>query len=227
MSRGEASFIRMPRFGSRLYDRLMGSKATTGYYRNLAERLRERLTEGRLLDVGTGPGRLLREVHNLAPQVELYGLDISAAMVELAREKLAGLSPDLRPGNINHTDYAGDFFDAVASSGSFYLWDRPGEGLAEIQRILRPGAAAWLYETHQDYDPASLRQALRNNLAADPWLHRLLAPRFLRQQLKMSYRRDELKAIFTASPFRETYRIEAIPLGGLPIWLEIELRKPA
>ncbi len=91
----------------------------------------------RLLDVGTGPARLLLEVHRLNPHIALFGLDISHAMVELATKNLSGMNAQIRLGNIRATHYDSDFFDFVTCSGSFYLWDNAVEGLEETYRILR------------------------------------------------------------------------------------------
>jgi 2-polyprenyl-3-methyl-5-hydroxy-6-metoxy-1,4-benzoquinol methylase len=54
------------------------------YYKEIAQDLTSRLSAGRLLDVGTGPGRLLQAIHNLNYTIELYDLDISASMIKQA-----------------------------------------------------------------------------------------------------------------------------------------------
>jgi hypothetical protein len=57
--RGENSFIKLPRFAARLYDKMMQLEPMKVQRIQIAEDLLTYITEGRLLDVGTGHGRLL------------------------------------------------------------------------------------------------------------------------------------------------------------------------
>lgn len=43
-----------------------------------------------VLDVGTGPGELLAQLHCLRPDLRLHGIDLSPHMSELADAKLSG-----------------------------------------------------------------------------------------------------------------------------------------
>lgn len=131
-SRGEVSFVNLPGFVPTIYDSMMQSSATKMQYKEIAQDLISQVKNGRLLDVGTGPGYLLREINKLNPAIELYGLDISASMVKQASKNLAGIKVDLQCGNIRATNYISDHFDLVTCSGSFYLWDNPAESLDEI-----------------------------------------------------------------------------------------------
>jgi SAM-dependent methyltransferase len=65
--------------------------------------LATRVDRGRLLDVGFGHGRLLRAIHEVNPLIELFGLDISPAMVQRAKYNLQGVPVDLRQGTISRT----------------------------------------------------------------------------------------------------------------------------
>lgn len=224
--RGQGSFIRLPAFAAGLYDHLMHSKAIELQYREIAEDLASRAGDGRLLDVGTGPGRLLFHLHRLNKDLKLYGLDISPAMVERASKNLAAIPADLRLGNIEHTDYPDASFEIITCSGSLYLWDHPVACLNEIHRLLRPGGSAWLYESYRDYDREELRTALRSNLEKEGLLRRLITPHFLKRQLRMTYERGEFCRIIDQSLFRKAYALERLTLGGLPVWLRIRLSKP-
>ena len=163
-SRGETQFIRFPRFAAGLYSRLTRTHSLQKQYQEIAACLTSQVQSGRLLDIGTGPGWLLIELHKLNPGLQLYGLDISRAMIELAQQNLVGVTADLKLANVCATGYEGDFFDAVVCTGSFYLWDRPEQGLAEIHRILKPGCSVRLFETNRDYDRNAYRAALKANL---------------------------------------------------------------
>jgi len=226
-SRGEDSFTHLPRFGARLYNGLTRTRAIEIQVKEIAQELVSRIDHGRLLDIGTGPGRLLLEIHRLNPNIELFGLDISEAMVQVAGQNLAGIKVDLRQGNIRQTGYDGNFFDLVTRTGSFYLWDQPENCLEEIHRILKVGQAAFLFETHRDYDDNEFRAVLRTNLEKETLFRRLTSPLFLKKQLKITYGIDEVAEIIGHTSFAKSYVLEKITLAGLPIWLRIKLpREP-
>jgi ubiquinone/menaquinone biosynthesis C-methylase UbiE len=186
-SRGQTDFVRMPGFGARLYQWLTQSRAVDRQHKDIARDLTSLAHRGRLLDIGTGPGQLLAEMHSLNPQFELFGLDISSAMIELAKTNLSGIDVDLRCADVRVSGYPDDYFDLVTCTGSLYLWDSPADCLDEVFRILKPGRSACLFETHSDFDEADVQRALRTNLEGENWARKLIAPRFLMKQLRMTY----------------------------------------
>ena len=128
-SKGEGSFVNLPRFGARLYDSLTQTRPIEALFKEVGQYVASKIRHGRLLDVGDGPGRLLFEIYRLNPEIELFGLDISDSMVQLAKKNLSGIRADLRQGNICSTNYESNFFDVVTCTGSFYLWNHPKECL--------------------------------------------------------------------------------------------------
>jgi ubiquinone/menaquinone biosynthesis C-methylase UbiE len=226
-SRGEDSFVNLPAFAAKLYDSMMQSSATKLQYREIAQDLVSRMKSGRLLDVGTGPGYLLREIHKLNPEIELHGLDISNSMVEQANRNLADIKVDLQCGNIKATNYKSDLFDLVTCSGSFYLWDNPIDSLEEIYRILKLGGAAYLYETHRDINKQELWQKMRENLKGDNLIRKVFAPRFFIKQIGMTYTKKEIAEIIEKTSFVRSYTIEEITIFNLPVWVRVRLDKCA
>ncbi len=223
--RGEEIFITLPRIGSKIYDFLMHETPMQKYYLEIAQDLTGRIPGGRLLDVGTGPGRLLGEIHRINPNIELYGLDISDAMLQQARKNLAGIPVDLRRGNIRRTDFPDESFDLVTCTGSFYLWDRPEEGLREIHRILKKKASAYLFECRREYDRRELAAGLKENLRTVNLIARILGPLAIRQALEVAYGREEIADIVRRSPFAGSFRMDDITLSRIPVWVRVELRK--
>lgn len=224
-SRGENSFVNLPSFAAKLYDSMMQSSATKMQYREIAQDLVSRIKSGRILDVGTGPGYLLWEIHKLNSEIELYGLDISNSMVEQASRNLADIKVDLQRGNIRTTNYQNSYFDIVTCSGSFYLWDNPIESLEEICRILKLGEVAYLYETHRDIDKQKLWQTMQENLKGDNVIRRILAPRFFIKQIGMTYTKQEIAEIIKKTSFAKSYKIEETTIFNLPVWIRVELEK--
>lgn len=226
-TRGEVQFSKLPRFAASLYSRLTRTPSLEQQYREIAALLSGQVNSGRLLDVGTGPGSLLLELHRLNPDLQLYGLDISRAMIDLARKNLAGVAADLRLANVCATGYEGDFFDTVICTGSFYLWDRPDEGLEEIYRILKPSHSAHLFEARRDYDRQAYKVALNANLKREGLAMRLFGPLLLAKALRMGYIADEVAEIVGRTRFAGGCRIENLSLVGLPVWMHIQLSKGA
>lgn len=224
-NRGEKSFIKLPKFAAKLYDKMMQLEPMREQRTQIAGILTSQIKEGTLLDIGTGHGRLLGEINKLNPKIDLYGLDISEKMINLAKTNLTNINVDLQIGNIASTNYESNFFDLITCTGSFYLWDIPIEAINEIYRILKPNKAAILFESHKEYDKPILKKQIKKNLTQESFFNRKLVPYFLKKQIKMTYDIKELKGILNSSIFETNYSLEKITLVNLPIWLKIELKK--
>src|SRR6266699_3586143 len=72
--------------GSRVYDRTMVRLTRRLYQRVIEDMVPLRLVEGKVLDAGTGPGTLARDIARRFPQLQVYGIDLSEDMIGLARE---------------------------------------------------------------------------------------------------------------------------------------------
>ena len=219
-------YIDMPSFAARLYDNLTSVKGVNKSFEEIASFLSSFLQNGRVLDVGTGPGRLLAEVNKRIPQVELYGLDISASMLQVAEQNLRHIdNKDLRLGNITRTDYQDNFFDCIVTSGSFYNWDKPVEGLDEMFRILKPGKTAYIFETCRDYNKKLFDSRLNDNLRGYSFPRKVLLKYFLNRQLRMTYSLPEFDQVIKQSKFRNSYKIQQVDLGNLPVYVRVDLKK--
>jgi SAM-dependent methyltransferase len=222
---GEHRFERLPGPGARLYDTLMRIRPIQSLYNQVAEELTAAVSGGRLLDAGTGPGRLLLEIHRLDPTMKLFGLDVSPSMVRVARQNLAGIDADLRVGSVAHTTYESDHFHVVTCTGSLYLWDAPRHGIEEIHRILRPGCSAYLYEPYRDCDADEFEAALRDNLRQVNWVLRLIGPSLLRKVTRTARRVEDYRRILADTSFAANWRVEQVVLGNLPMWVRMQLTK--
>ncbi len=91
----------------------------------------------RLLDIGTGTGRLLEL---LAPRIASgLGIDASRQMLALARARLAGLSHcAVRQADMYNLPLAERGYDAVVLQMVLHYAEDPAAVLAEAARVLRP-----------------------------------------------------------------------------------------
>lgn len=223
--RGEKSFINFPRPAALLYSKMMSATSTTRQIDQISQFLSSVLEQGKLLDVGTGPGKLLQTLHSYNPNLELYGLDISENMIKLAKRNLKSIDVDLRLGRIQETDYEDNYFDLITCTGSFYLWNEPEKGLNEIHRILKMNKTAYLFETYADSNEHDYKLNLKANVKKENIFRRFLMPRLLTKQLNMTYTIEEIVKIITNSKFKDSYKIQKVELTNLPIWARVELKK--
>jgi ubiquinone/menaquinone biosynthesis C-methylase UbiE len=94
---------------------------------------------GRLVDIGTGTGRMLEL---LGPRAEsAIGIDRSPEMLRFARSKLsaAGASAELRQGDMYALPLADRSADVVILHQVLHYAQQPGAAVAEAARLLGPG----------------------------------------------------------------------------------------
>jgi SAM-dependent methyltransferase len=158
---------------SRAYDALVAS-ILEGFYARVAGEVAAAHPGGKVLEVGSGPGRLAVRLAREAPSMTLTGDDISDAMVERAdrRAPRASLSERVRfeVGDVAALPLSEGESDGVVSTLSLHHWPNPVKGLAEIHRVLKPGGEARIYDlAHWLWRPARGRDRLTQLAAASPF----------------------------------------------------------
>ena len=130
------------------------SQPLSDLYKEVADEVTSTIASGRILDVGTGPGYLPFEIAKRAPSLTITGIDLSSAMVRIARANAIkrGFSDRLRFLQANASDlpFEDGYFDLVVSTLSFHHWARPLDCLKELHRVLKADAEAWIYDARRD-----------------------------------------------------------------------------
>jgi ubiquinone/menaquinone biosynthesis C-methylase UbiE len=97
-----------------------------------------------VLELGFGAGRAIELVAAQASNGHVAGIDISQAMVHAASRRNARTVKAgrvaLQQGDVATLPFADNQFDKVFSIQTFYFWSDPSRVLAEIFRVLKPGA---------------------------------------------------------------------------------------
>ena len=88
----------------------------------------------RVLDVGCGKGRFARVFHEQEPEAELWGLDISEAMLKYVPEGIR-----TRAGSMTELPFEDAFFDGAYATESLEHAVETEKAVSEICRVVKPG----------------------------------------------------------------------------------------
>jgi SAM-dependent methyltransferase len=104
-----------------------------------------------VLEVGCGPGHLSVQLAG-QHRLEVTGLDLDPAMIARAAANTdraanrGGRRPSFLVGDVAALAFPDRSFDLVVSTLSMHHWADPAASLAEIGRVLRPGARALIWD---------------------------------------------------------------------------------
>jgi ubiquinone/menaquinone biosynthesis C-methylase UbiE len=107
----------------------------------VAEEVIERAPRGStVIDLGCGPGTVLRFIRDKRPDLTLIGADIDPTIICIAEEKAAGTNIQFHVASIDEVPFEPQSADIVVSSLMFHHLDEPvkRKALEQIRRILRP-----------------------------------------------------------------------------------------
>ena len=103
-----------------------------------------------ILDIATGTGDLVMMMANLNPD-KIIGLDISAGMLEVGKQKInkANLSRKIAMivGDSEEMPFENDAFDAITVSFGVRNFANLEKGIKEIARVLKPTGVLVILET--------------------------------------------------------------------------------
>lgn len=144
-----------------VYDKTFGKVAEAGVKMATAQANR---FEGRLLELGVGTGLALP---HYKPSLRVTGIDLSAAMLERARERVAerGLSniEALREMDAAQLEFPDASFDVTVAMYVMTVVPDPHKVMHELARVTRPGGTV-IIVNHFSVDKG-LRGAVEKRLA--------------------------------------------------------------
>ena len=113
------------------------------------------LTPGeRVLDIGSGPGMLAAEMAAVVgASGAIHGIDVSESMLAIAQgvERPEGAAPmEFLRAEAGALPFEDASFDAAVSTQVYEYVEDIAAALAEVRRVLRPGARLLVLDTHWD-----------------------------------------------------------------------------
>ncbi len=171
--------------------------------------LRKGIRSGRVLDIGTGSGRLAIELAKARGcHFDIIALDISENMIAKARENVRRAGVDHRIKFMVSTaaalPFADGSFDLVMSYASLHHWFKPVAVFDEVARVTKETGYAIIRDNKRVYDNPVWRaliwlvSRLMNRRHRENWPKALLA----------SYTIPEVREILSHSRLRD-YRISS------------------
>jgi len=168
-------------FDVRMYDQMMRRMRDKGWLET-REILKAGISHGLALEVGPGPGYLGLEWLKKSTGTSLKAVEISPAMIEIARRNAGeyGLSDRVQyvKGDAQKIPFEDNLFDAAFTNGSLHEWSDPKTVFSEIYRVLKPGGKYLVSDLRRDMHPflkwfmqavtkpKEIRPGLRSSIAA-------------------------------------------------------------
>ena len=104
-------------------------------------------SEPTLVDLGCGPGGLFEPLHTRHPDAQIVGVEVQPAMLTTARENAAAVGGRIIEADLAQPlPLADNSADAIVASMVLHEMPWPTLMLSEIQRCLRPGGAALIFD---------------------------------------------------------------------------------
>src|SRR3972149_6739530 len=139
---------------ARAYDRISRMPQFQALRRIIVSRLSERPPSGALPDIGCGPGLLTTQIALRYPSLHVLGIDTTQEMVKAAGSNASALGLwtrlDFREGDIAKLPLPDGLLDYAISTLSLHHWSNPGQALAEVHRVLKPGGRFLLFDLRRD-----------------------------------------------------------------------------
>lgn len=117
------------------YDTNIQGEHARKLYKPIIENLKNKNIHS-ILDLGCGTGALLKEIKELNIAEQLFGIDISPNMLEIAKNKL-GNDATLNLGDSERLPFEDSSFDAIVCNDSFHHYPQPDIVEKEVSRCLK------------------------------------------------------------------------------------------
>lgn len=109
----------------------------------------------RILDVGSGAGQIVQHLLKYCdPDAQITAVDLSSEMLRRARNRLKSSVPRYVAADITRLPFADGSFDCITCGYVLEHVPDPRNGLAELARVMTPGARMLLLTTEDNFGGA-------------------------------------------------------------------------
>ncbi len=189
-----------------------------GDFQKLAVRIAKELPQGgSVLEIAPGPGYLCIELAQVG-RFAIRGVDLSASMVKIARQKAAqaGVHVDFEQGNASNLPYPRDTFDFLVCRAAFKNFAQPVKALQEMHRVLKPGGRGLIIDLRRDASVESVNQAV-DEMGLGLVNRAITRLTFRFMLLKSAYAKVHFEQMLRQADFSKVQIVES---GiGLEVWM--------
>jgi len=186
--------------------------------RELAQNIAGSIETGVLVDLGSGTGFLAIEIAKRAPQLKVYGIDLSKAMVKIARRHAqATKNVQFEFCNAAELTFKDDSIDFIVSTGSLHHWKKPVKVFNECYRVLKNGKEAWIYDGCPDIPKEEAGKVVKKY---GFWRYQVLRRLVRIHGFTRDEYESEIRGVLEQTKFKGHYKMEQTG-----IWMKIVARK--
>ncbi len=96
-----------------------------------------------VLEIGFGPGTLIKRAAEFLSDGIIEGIDLSESMVATAlkknRKHINSGKAKIQLGDIEKVPFENNRFDKIFTVNTIYFWENPSTAISKISHILKPG----------------------------------------------------------------------------------------
>ena len=105
----------------------------------------------KILDVGCGTGEFAMKLKGERSNIEMFGIDISPEMINIAREKFKDQNGfDFRVGDVESLPYDNNTFDFITCAHSFHHYPSKSKAVRQMFRVLKDDGQIMIIDGYKD-----------------------------------------------------------------------------
>ncbi|HYC79982.1 MAG TPA: class I SAM-dependent methyltransferase [Candidatus Binatia bacterium] len=117
--------------------------------------------KGKILDVGSGPGLLSKELATRLKKSEIIGIDVSRDAIRIAKNNCKKLTnAKFIQSSVESLPFKDGYFDFVITKDSFHHFPNGSKALKEMIRVLKPGGVLYIQDLKRDLPFKLLKRAM-------------------------------------------------------------------
>jgi len=137
------------------------------FLNNFVNELMSVQTDDRILEIGSGTGKLINKMALKIDNGFIEGIDFSSEMVSIARKRnkgnIAKEKVRIVEGNFDEMSYEKDSFTKACSVNTLYFWPSPSSTTKKLAEILKPcGKLVLAFEDIEQLKRRNLNQDVFN-----------------------------------------------------------------